>query len=345
MISGKTKSDCIITERQNEKMTDKNYIILFEKYLRGEATEGETEKLINIIGSENKFDQLLRNELINADSTIDEMTKKRIFGKIRKETIRKNYFLSENWQKVMQWAAIFLLPILSALTVYYFTQNPQKHFQSTVISAQNGEKAEVILPDGSKVWINSGSTLTYDKDFNRKERSVSLQGEAYFEVTKNKKRPFIVNTNSIKVLALGTSFNVRSYETDSLATAILLEGKVKVTASGQEAILSVNQRATFDKQKKVLLADRVEARNFVEWKNGNIYFSNQTYDEIARTLSRIYNVEIQFASEQLRPMRFSGTLGNSGIKSALDILSMTSPMYYEMKDTTIILHHKSEKIK
>ncbi|CAK7016565.1 MAG: FecR domain-containing protein [Petrimonas sp.] len=326
-------------------MTDKNYMVLFEKYLRGESTAEETEALIDLIGSEDKFKEMLEVELMNADPTIDETIKKRIFGKIRLETTREKSYLSVNWRKAMQWAAIFLLPVLSAFTVYYFTQRPQRNLQPTVITAQKGEKAEVVLPDGSNVWINSGSTLTYDRHFNGKERSVYLQGEAYFEVTENKKRPFIVHTKHITVQALGTSFNVRSYETDSLASAVLLEGKVKVSASGHETILSVNERATFDKRKQTLLADRVEALNFIEWKNGNIYFSNQTYDEIARALSRIYNVEIQFASEQLRPMRFSGTLGSSGIKNALDILSMTSPMYYEMKDTTIILHHKAEMVK
>ena len=326
-------------------MTDKNYMVLFEKYLRGESTAEETEALIDLIGSEDKFKEMLEVELMNADPTIDETIKKRIFGKIRLETTREKSYLSVNWRKAMQWAAIFLLPVLSAFTVYYFTQRPQRNLQPTVITAQKGEKAEVVLPDGSNVWINSGSTLTYDKHFNGKERSVHLQGEAYFEVPENKKRPFIVHTKHMTVQALGTSFNVRSYETDSLATAVLLEGKVKVSASGKETILSVNERATFDKRKQTLLADRVEALNFIEWKNGNIYFSNQTYDEIARTLSRIYNVDIQFASEQLRPMRFSGTLGSSGIKNALDILSMTSPMAYEMKDTTIILHHKAEIVK
>lgn len=326
-------------------MTDKNYIVLFEKYLRGESTAEETDDLIDLIGSENKFNKMLDDELMNADPTIDVAVKKRIFGKIHLETARKKSYLPVNWRKAMQWAAVILLPVLSALTVYYFTQHPQRNHQPTVITAQKGEKAEVVLPDGSNVWINSGSTLTYNKHFNGKERSVHLQGEAYFEVSENKKCPFIVHTKHITVQALGTSFNVRSYETDSLATAVLLEGKVKVSASGEETILSVNERATFDKRKQTLLADRVEALNFIEWKNGNIYFSNQTYNEIAQTLSRIYNVEIQFASEQLRPMRFSGTLGSSGIKNALDILSMTSPMYYVMKDTTIILHHKTEMVK
>lgn len=170
-------------------MTDKNYMVLFEKYLRGESTAEETEALIDLIGSEDKFKEMLEVELMNADPTIDETIKKRIFGKIRLETTREKSYLSVNWRKAMQWAAIFLLPVLSAFTVYYFTQRPQRNLQPTVITAQKGEKAEVVLPDGSNVWINSGSTLTYDRHFNGKERSVYLQGEAYFEVTENKKRP------------------------------------------------------------------------------------------------------------------------------------------------------------
>ena len=157
-------------------MIDRSCIILFEKYLRGETTAEETEKLINIIGSEKKIDKFFEKELMNTSSTIGEEIKKQIFGKIRKETLLKStYFLTKSWRKVIQWAAIFLLPILSALTVYYFTQSSHKNHHPTVITAHNGEKAEVVLSDGSKVWINSGSTLTYDKYFNRKKYSDKTQ--------------------------------------------------------------------------------------------------------------------------------------------------------------------------
>ena len=111
-------------------------------------------------------------------------------------------------------------------------------------------------------------------------------------------------------------------------------------ASGQEKMLQVNQRILFDKKTQRFVTDRVQASHFIEWKKGSLYFHNQTYYDIAATLSRIYNVNIRVASEELRPMRFTGTLGSNGIKNALDILSLTSPMRYDVKDTVIILYHK-----
>ena len=131
-------------------MTDKNYIALFEKYLRGESTAEETERLIDLVGSENKFRKIWENELMDSDPTLDETVKKRIFEKIRRETAgRRSYSLSVNWRKTVRWAAVILLPVLSAFTVYYFAQYPQRDHQPTVITAQKGEKAEVVLPDGS----------------------------------------------------------------------------------------------------------------------------------------------------------------------------------------------------
>lgn len=326
-------------------MTEKYYIDLFEKFLDNRASDEEICLLRSIIRSDRNIQRLFEEKLVASNPAMDENAKQRIFGNIRKEirTNKKAISVPQTWKKVSQWAAILLLPVLSAFSVYYFTQKSAHAQQPTIITAQNGEKAEVILPDGSKVWINSGSTLTYQHDFNRKSRPVYLEGEAYFEVAKDKERPFVVKTQSMDVQAIGTTFNVRSYKSEQQVSAILLSGKVKVSALGKETLLNVNQRATFDKYSKVLSTDNVEANNFVEWKKGNIYFNNQTFNDIAQTLSRIYNVDIQFASEELRPMRFSGTLGSSGIKNALDILSLTSPMYYDVKDTTIILHYKENR--
>ncbi|MDD3789223.1 MAG: FecR domain-containing protein [Petrimonas sp.] len=324
-------------------MTDKNYTALFEKYLRNQASEEEIEQLLFIIRSDKRVQRFFEDELSKADSTMDETTKKRIYEKIHTSVKPERTVFaatSMGWKRVLQWTAILLLPVLSALSVYYFTHKNEARNHPTIITAQNGEKAEAVLPDGTKVWINSGSTLTYDDSFNRENRPVHLDGEAYFEVAKDKKHPFIVKTQWMDVQALGTAFNVRSYKTDQQTSAILLEGKIKVSAGGKDKILDVNQRATFDKYTQKFTTDLVEAPNFVEWKNGSIYFNNQTFNDIAQTLSRIYNVDIQFASEELRPMRFTGTLGSSSIKNALDILTFTSPMYYTVKDTTIILYYK-----
>ena len=328
------------------QMTEKYYIELFEKYFCDEASSQEKEELQLYLSTNKGIDSFFEDELSSAHPEMDERVRKRIYNNIRKDISCKSSkpVFRQKKKRILQWAAMLILPIITALSVYYFTQNIRSNFHPVTITAQKGEKAEAVLPDGTKVWINSESSIRYDNSFNQKKRVVYLEGEAYFEVATNKKSPFVVQTQSIAVQAIGTSFNIRSYDEDSFIYAVLLEGQVKVTTEEQKQILNVNQRAIFDKSTKKLTVDYVEAANYVEWKKGNIHFNNQTFSQIAQTLSRIYNVEIEFASEELSLIRFSGTLGSSGIKNALDILSLTSPMYYDVKDTTVILYHNNKKL-
>lgn len=324
-------------------MKDKNNTILFEKYLRNEASADEVAQLHAMMRHDAQVQFIFENELLHSDSSMDQNTRHKLFQNISRQvyTDKERGFLQKTWKKALYWAAIFILPVISAFSVYYyFTQKQQITNHPTEIIARNGEKAEVVLPDGSTVWINSGSKIRYDDAFNRKQRSVFLEGEACFEVAKDKDRPFVVKTKTMDIQALGTIFNVRSYDDDEQTFAVLLEGKIKVNASGQEQILTENQRATFNKNTHVLTTDNVRSVDFAQWRNGNLYFDNQTFEDIARTLSRIFNVDIRFASDTLRSMRFSGTLGMSGIQNALDILSLTSPMRYKMDGTTIELYRR-----
>jgi len=323
-------------------MNNKYKTILFDKYLRDEASSEEIERLLALIRNDRSMQDIFEDQLRKSDPEIDVNVQQKIFSNIRQSISSKNEvpFIQKKWKKVLQWAAILILPIVSALSVYYFIQTQQGNNHPTIVIAGYGEKAEVVLPDGSRVWINSGSKITYNDEFNRKQRPVYLEGEAYFEVTKDKERPFIVKTESMFVEALGTSFNIRSYSEDQQAFAVLIEGKIKVSASGQEQILSENQRAIFNKSTRTLTTDMVRSGDFIQWKSGNLYFDNQSFEDIARALSRIFNVDIQFASDKLRFIRFSGTLGMSSIRNTLDILSLTSPMRYEMQGTTIKLYYR-----
>lgn len=296
-----------------------------------------------ILRRDQHIHQLLEKELEDTEPELDEETMSRMYENIRTTVspVKKRPVTLPVWRKAMQWAAILLLPVLSAFLAYYITINTTYHDKNNVtVTASNGEKAEVILADGSRVWLNSGSSLTYNERFNRKKRNVYLEGEAYFEVAKDPRRPFIVKTTDMDIEALGTSFNVSAYTGEQYHFSILLEGKIKVNALGQEHILTENERITIDKTHRTLSTDKVYATDFVQWKDGNIYFENRSFEEIASTLSRVFNVEIRFASDNLRSIRFSGTLGNSSIRNALDILSLTSAMRYEMDGTVIELYYK-----
>lgn len=327
-------------------MDIKKYIPLFERYLRNEISEQDKEHLLSMLQRDRDIHRILEKELENADAELDDETAKRMYSVISTtvSSSKKRVALNPVWRKALRWAAVLMLPLLSAFSVYYWVTSQETSGNSFVtVTAANGEKAEVTLADGSRVWLNSGSALTYNNAFNRKERTVFLQGEAYFEVAKDTQRPFIVKTDEMDIQALGTAFNVNAYGDEKYNSSVLLEGKIKVKTLGQERILVENDRITIDKTRRTLATDRVYASDFIEWKNGNIYFENRSFEEIANTLSRVFNVEIRFASEKLRPIRFSGTLGNSSIRNALDILSLTSPMYYEMNGTIIELYYKEKQ--
>lgn len=321
-------------------MEKKKYNLLFEKYIRKEASVEEEQLLLSLLRQDKEIDHFLEDKIKNSDQYLDKETEQRIYKRIRagKSQGKKTFVAAVSFRKAMQWAAVIILPLLSALVVYFLTPDPLSG-ENVTITAPKGEKANITLADGSLVWINSGSTLTYHNDFNRKKRELFLDGEAYFEVTKDPKRPFIVHTRDMDIEALGTAFNVRAYLEEKHVSTILLKGKIKVDAQGQQRVLTENQRVVIDKSALTFSTDKVFAADFIQWKDGNLYFENSSFDEIALTLSRVFNVEIRFVSERLRSMRFSGTLGNSSIRNALDVLSLTSSMHYEMNGTVIELYY------
>ena len=324
-------------------MGDNQYIRLFEKYLRNEVSEPEQQLLAELLRNDRQIHSVLDNELENADPKMDEEISNRLYEHIRTAiSPKKNFRLTPTaWKRTLRWVAVFILPVISAFSIYFLMTNSIENNAALItITADKGEKAEITLADGSRAWINSGSSLSYSETFNRKERNVYLTGEAYFEVAKDTKHPFTVKTKEMDIQALGTSFNVSAYDDEQFSSSVLLEGKVKVTAYGQECILEENERALYNKTNHTLSTDRVYASDFVEWKNGNLYFRNRSFEEIANTLSRVFNVDISFASDELRTIRFSGTLGSSSIRNTLDILSLTSPMRYEMNGTTIELYYR-----
>ena len=323
-------------------MNREEYIALFKRYLDGDASEEELRRLEVAVLHNSDVQQLLEEEMESALPVMDEEVKRRLYSRISAgvKPEKRLISLSPAWRRAMQWTAILLLPLLSAIATYFITQPSDLQDAPVTVSTGYGEKAEVTLPDGSRVWINAGSRLTYDNRYNRRQREVLLSGEAYFEVAQEKRKPFIVRTTDMVVEALGTSFNVMAYDDEPFASSVLLEGSLRVTAASQERLLSGNHRATLYKASSTLASDAVLASDYVVWKEGYIYFENSSFEDIAKRLSRMFNVQISFTSDELKKMRFTGTLGNSSIRNVLDILSLTSPMRYEMDGTTVSLYHK-----
>jgi transmembrane sensor len=168
---------------------------------------------------------------------------------------------------------------------------------SNNISTPNGGQWQLILPDGSKVWLNSASSLDYPASFkNQKERVVRLTGEAYFEVAKDKKHPFIVKTDKQTVAVLGTHFNINAYDNEASVQTTLEEGRIKITnLNGNEKILVPGQEAMLTGTHLVVHeADLTEA---LAWKNGYFRFNDENIQSIMRKLARWYDIEVQYKDD------------------------------------------------
>lgn len=288
-----------------------------------------------------RIDKIIETELESTLDEIDIQTKERLFKNIKTSIDFKEHKQPISITiRVLRWTAILLLPLVSSIVTYYIvSSNINKESAPVTFSTGYGERANITLPDGSHVWLNSGTSVTLNSSFNKRERTLKLNGEAYFEVAEDARKPFIVQANDITVEALGTSFNVTAYKDDSFVSSVLIDGSIRVSADGQERILKENHRATYYKEGRKLATDAVLASDYILWKEGYLYFESSSFEDIAKQLSRMFNVKIEFTSDNLRSIRFTGTLGNSSIKNVLDILSLTSPMYYEMNGTTVELFY------
>ena len=191
-----------------------------------------------------------------------------------------------------------------------------------------GERRYIELEDGSKVWLNSDSRLTYSNDFAKeKTREVFLEGEAFFDVAENKDKPFIVNTDGVSIKVLGTAFNVKSYAEDSFIETTLVRGKITLTPKQEINVtdpltLVPNEQAVFIKDsKEILLQNNVTSEDFTDWKNGWIVFDDKSFSYIKETLERWYNVKIDVEDESSLSCTFTGRFKDKPLKEVLEIFS------------------------
>ncbi|MGQ8338220.1 FecR family protein [Sunxiuqinia sp. A32] len=190
-----------------------------------------------------------------------------------------------------------------------------------------GKRTDVVLADGTHIWLNSGSQLSYPEEFKPDSREVYLSGEAFFEVKSNPDKPFYVVTRDIKIKVFGTSFNVTSYEEDKTIETVLVEGKISAGRNklfAKSINLTPGERMTYDKKNENLSTDKVDVRMYSSWVNGYLIFQNVPLVEIFKKLERFYNKEIRVETD-LGRITFSGKLDlKDDIEDVLDNISFTS---------------------
>src|ERR1700712_295708 len=214
------------------------------------------------------------------------------------------------------------------------------------VVTRNGSKTNLLLPDGTSVWLNAGSRLTYDSLYGSSAREVTLSGEGYFDVVKNAKKPFIIHTGKINIKVLGTIFNVKSYPGEKTIETSLLRGSIEVSFIAQPSkkiILKPNQKLVIDKTENVpnnnpsasiaqpfvhiqhlskVGADSVIAET--GWMQNRLYFNDMSFHELLKNLERKYGVSFQVSDASLDTIHFTGSFQNETVSQALDALKLTA---------------------
>lgn len=207
------------------------------------------------------------------------------------------------------------------------------------LSTSRAEQMQVRLQDGTVVFINAASSLSYPTSFaNSNKREVSLQGEAYFEVAKDAKHPFVIVAGQQKTEVLGTTFNINSYADEPAIKTTLLEGSVKVVdnESGAELILKPGEQAMLVAQG--LSTKNVQVGDEVAWKSGYFMFNNETLADIMKDVSRWYNVEVRYEDENIKRKTFFGSVSRSDkVSEVLKLLQKTGGAKFEIKGKQIIV--------
>lgn len=331
-------------------MNQEKILNTFERYLHNTATSDEVSALLNWIKNNPNLTSWLEQQISNSASDIDKDLQIKMLSQIKAKIAASEKIKSESsytfiekakLQKYIRIAAMFILPLITAALVFIYMSNADTP-KELIVSADRGQKASILLPDGSKAWINSLTKLTYTTDFNKHKRILELSGEAYFEVAHNPKKPFIVKTKDMAVEALGTSFGVKAYDEDLYAAGILMTGKVKVTTDNEITILKPDERIVYNKLTKKTSKTKINAKYFTGWIHNELRFENEPLSEIAKSIERIYNIDIQFGTEKLKKLRYTGTVENNSLESLLNIIALTSPISFEISDQQItILENKS----
>lgn len=206
----------------------------------------------------------------------------------------------------------------------------------------NGEKSHVILPDGTKAFLNSGTILRYDNLFGKKTRTLELVGEGYFEVVKNEKIPFIINTKEISVEVIGTKFNVMAYANDNLVETTVKEGKVSVTENNGSGrlLLTANQKAIFNKNTRSLSLGDVNPELYISWTRDILTFDNENFANVIRKLERWYDVSIHVEGKDSITDRYTLTIRNESLSEVLELISLTTNINYTIKADKVTITYK-----
>ncbi len=305
---------------------------ILQRFFEGTASFQEEEAVCN--WAENSAENC--REMIRERKHFDVL----LFHKTSSErTVVKCPLWSPVWKEWLKVAAMVAVVIVSAVYVY-MSLKPEEQLAMNRVIVPSGQRVNLILSDGSSVWLNACSELVYPTVFGRDERQVNLKGEGYFDVSSDAECPFVVQAGEHKIRVLGTTFNVKVNEVDGTFSAALMEGSIRLTNTlnpQEEVVLLPNQRAEWKTGR--LVVDTVSHWDDYRWKEGLICFENILFVDLMKRFEKVYDIRIIVRNEQLDTYRCSGKCRVSdGIDFILQVLQKNARFNFSRNEDHTILY-------
>ena len=310
---------------------------IINKYLAGEASETEVQEVFQWINSDSENrKEFIEYKKVWVLTTKSNQNPETAWNMIYPQLTRpkgKQIIINHYWMVAAGFLLVFGLGVMMQ---YIYSQKSQEQFSyvaETQIEVPLGQMSNVVLPDGTTVLLNSGTKLGYSGRFNSGERTVSLEGEAFFDVTKDQAHPFLIKTKLLDFKVYGTSFNIQAYPEDKEINTTLVEGSLGIIGkSGNELTRLVpGENATYRDDDRKLLVGKVNMDMYTSWKDGLVTFRNEKLKDIARKIERWYNVEIVIENARLGEEIYMGTiLKNKPVDQILEVFALTSSLKYQI---------------
>lgn len=311
------------------------------KFITGNLLESEEQEVIAWINANeaNKHDFIrLKNLYAFASSAKHILKVEEDFSQLSaKINDTPKPTKSIQFGQYLKYAAILIFALFVGFSV-----SELRHFQPTFADnelvnefyAPEGQISEFKLIDGTRVWLNSGTRVRIPASFSAKNRIVTMEGEAFFQVTKDPLHPFFVNTKELSVRVMGTSFNVSAYQTEKTSEVTLIEGKVGVKEINGERLAKLlpGQQLVYEKATGRKIKKEVDITPFEAWRDGKMIFKDKTLEYIAERLERWYNVDIDFNDNKIANLKFTGTiLKSKPLSQVLEIVTLSAPIRFDIK--------------
>jgi len=316
-------------------------------YLEGKTTSTESEQIrVWLINPENDVElrqilgEIWANSEIQLKGQAPDFNRMldQVHHQINNQQIHqlKTRALSPSlYQAFSKVAAILVIPLL-LLSVYFYL-NPN-NFSNQLASntfreiyTKPGTRTQIDLPDGTRVWLNDGTTFRYPERFTGTHREVFVDGEAYFEVKSNPENPFVVNNPMMNTVVTGTHFNLHAYSADNYFEATLLEGKIHLENENKKLVMKPGEQVQFDSKLENLVQKTVDPKDAAGWVDGKLIFKDEKLGTAIKKIARWYNVEIILNDPEINNYLMTATIQDEKLDQSLKLIALALPVKFEFK--------------